>query len=209
MNKVHVMRFFQEKFPLPSVLRSGPEAFAQVCDEAIDAETLQEEILAALGFGRRDLCQFLGIGESTLSGWLKNSRVPKDAKLAMAVPYLLELIRNLERCRRDIKVLRDGDAYSLCIFRVDQHGMECGDVLARGIPSREHAELLASSERACRLVKDLADFALPFITSTSEEPSMVANAETLQERVRDLLRTIADPEEPSPANTSSDRTNQE
>ena len=67
------------------------------CDEVLNAEILLKEIEEAGPFApsRKRLCQYLDIAESTLSGWLKEDRIPRLAKEAYSWRLDLLLLINV------------------------------------------------------------------------------------------------------------------
>lgn len=101
-----------------------------------------------LSFGtRRAFCEAVGIGESTLAGWLKERRLPP---LARAVVGLLHLYHaNLlateaheDYSKRDEVVVRDGDSFM--IVDVSRGLQQPGKIVARNIPDKETAFRLIS-----------------------------------------------------------------
>lgn len=105
---------------------------------------------------RRAFCEAVGIGESTLAGWLKERRLPP---LARAVVGLLHLYHaNLfsteaheEYSKRDEVVVRDGDSF--IIVDVSQGLHRPGRIVARNIPDKETAFRLISHNELRYAVK--------------------------------------------------------
>lgn len=101
-----------------------------------------------LSFGtRRAFCEAVGIGESTLAGWIKERRLPS---LARAVVGLLHLYyANLsfdeaaeEYSKRDEVVVHDGDSFMIVDMSRGLH--QPGKIVARNIPDKETAFRLIS-----------------------------------------------------------------
>ena len=86
-----------DRIPLEDVLGLDAKQLAEHCewfplaDFVSDVEYYEPGGLAS----RRDICEFLDIGESTLSGWLKQERVPRMALLAMTALAVIERLDNI------------------------------------------------------------------------------------------------------------------
>jgi len=154
--------FEEEERELPdssdSELRVGhPSQIAEIADEALigdaTAEFVHDFFISQKGFS-----QFLGVGESTITGWMKSKSFPDYAKrAAVAAYYVRKYFNELREAKRDTerpKVVKDGDRYLIVRFETDEVGVSIGKVLARDIPSEKSALVLASSVRAWQLLKD-------------------------------------------------------
>ena len=133
-----------ENLDLGEILELTAADVAGYCDSALEATTLAREIDDEDGpWTRKFLCRHLGIGESTLSGWLKEGRVPRMAKAAIVFLPVMDLLKNeIERLRnhaRNLKILKSGDIYQLCVFHEDEDGLVVGRVVADGIPTLDLA----------------------------------------------------------------------
>ena len=119
---------------------AGLSQFASFLDEELDAAAvlryLQDE---NSGFsGRKEFCEILGIGESTLSGWLKGDRIPKMAKLVIGLLKARVLDREaleqeekrVEQLKIRDRIVKDGDRYMIVEF-ASNDGI--GRVVARDI----------------------------------------------------------------------------
>lgn len=163
------------------------------CDGLLDAGALAEEVDVAGSMSRKDLCEFLDIGESTLSGWLKEKRVPRMAKAAIvlsaAVGVLQAEIRRLRAESADLRVARDGDTYVICRFKEDKDGQVIGDVIARGIRDINHARLLSTAIGAHRLLLETRRIINDKLDSLEDDPFL---RDTIQyfERVRDKITAL-------------------
>jgi transcriptional regulator with XRE-family HTH domain len=131
-------------------------AIAEVANEALDGnamiQVVRDEFPNQKAFG-----EFLGVGESTVTGWMKNGSFPDYAKRAtLAAFYSNKYRRQLKDARDDStrsKVVKDGDRYLVVRFRVDEAGVAIGEVLARDIPNKDTALALASHDS----LKELLD----------------------------------------------------
>src|SRR5687768_10648728 len=80
-----------DHYDLDAITRLKLDEVAGFCDRQVDAESLASSIENEDWpcFSRKSLCEYLGIAESTLSGWFKDHRIPRMAKNA----YVLLLIQ--------------------------------------------------------------------------------------------------------------------
>lgn len=169
-----------------------PQQRAEWCVSLIDAaDDLAEAIEADWAQGRRGYCEFLGVGESTLSGWLKEHRVPRYAKLAWGLERLtVALSEELIRVRReagDPQIVRVSDTrYQLCRFAADADGVMIGQVIADHIPSFQDAAQMASARSALRQLKRAKEVIADMLERT-EDPSYVAQLEAQDLEIVDLM----------------------
>jgi hypothetical protein len=144
------MSDFEKSFDYHANLAGLPQ-FADFLDERMDAtavlEYLQEENSSFSG--RKEFCEILGIGESTLSGWLKGDRIPKMAKLVIGLLKARGLDRTaleqeekrVEELKIRDRIVKDGDHYMIVEF-ASNDGI--GRVVARDIPDEASARKLNS-----------------------------------------------------------------
>lgn len=134
---------------------SSYRLIAKIADEALGANDMvrfvRDAFLSQKAFG-----EFLGVGESTVAGWMKSGSFPDYAKRAMlAAYYSNKYFRQLKDAKRDAarpKVVKDGDRYSIVRFKVDEAGVTIGEVLARDIPTMKAALVFAGGLRAWELL---------------------------------------------------------
>jgi hypothetical protein len=140
--------------PLAAILELKPAKAAELCDQVLEIDKLVESLDAGDPFTRKGLCEYLGIGESTLSGWIKEGRIPRMAKNAIVLLVAQQLMAaEVRRLRgNDLYVVRSGDRFQVCELREDEEGEPTGRVLADNIGSIEDARLLASGRRALRVI---------------------------------------------------------
>jgi len=109
-------------------------------------------------FLQKRFAEFLGVGESTVAGWMKSGSFPNYAKrAAVAAYYVRQHFFKLDDAKHDAarsKVVKDGEGYSIVQFEIDKAGVAIGEVLARGIPTKQAALKFASSDRAWDLLSD-------------------------------------------------------
>lgn len=145
-------------------------------DEAEDLAAALEEDWAT---GRRGYCDFLGVGESTLSGWFKEDRVPRYAKLAWGLARLAEALteelNRVKREARDPKIVRVTDSrYQLCQFSTDADGVVIGQVIADHIPSFQAAAQMVSARPALRQLQR-AKAVIADMLERTENPSYITD----------------------------------
>lgn len=181
------MSDFEKSFDYYSSLAKLPQ-FASFLDEQMDAAAvlryLQEE---NSGFsGRKEFCEILGIGESTLSGWLKGDRIPKMAKLVIGLLKARGLDRTaleqeekrVEELKIRDRIVKDGDRYMIVEF-ASNDGI--GRVVARDIPDEASARKLNSRYQYIDLL-DTCRSLWPLIRAGEEE-----EIEFLDEQIEEAL----------------------
>lgn len=96
--------------------------------------------------GRAGFCDFLGIRESTLSGWLKEGNLPYYAKVAFGLAVAFESLKqehqSLLNEQKEPVIVNLGDQWSLMEICKDDNGVSIGRVLASGITSEDDAKRL-------------------------------------------------------------------
>jgi hypothetical protein len=152
----------------------NPDSIGEFADRIINVETLPEELESGPFVLRKDFCEFLGIGESTLTGWLKADRIPRSAKVAYALlvgmTVLQDEVRRLRRDTGGLKVLKDGKQYlvvqfpsvNVRRFLADDPDVNAGmlpdvmagKIVARDIADAKTAQTLAASFWAFELLRD-------------------------------------------------------
>lgn len=142
--------------PLPG---RSPHEIGELADHVLDGEAMVEFVREFFG-SQKGFSDFIGVGESTVAGWMKNRSFPAYAKRAALAAYLARKHwGDLDAARRDArrpKVVRDGDRY--LIVRFDKDSADgCGVIVARDISTERDAFLLASSVRAWELLDETCD----------------------------------------------------
>lgn len=138
---------------------SSYRAIAKIADEALGGQEMiqfvREGFLSQKAFG-----EFLGVGESTVAGWMKSGSFPDYAKRAtLAAYYSNKYFRQLKVAKSDAKrdatrpkVVKDGDRYLIVRFKVDEAGATIGEILAQDIPTEKAALVFAGGLRAWELL---------------------------------------------------------
>lgn len=118
-----------------------------------------------LSFGtRRAFCEAVGIGESTLAGWLKERRLPPLARAVVGLLHiyhanLLAIEHESAHLKRDDIVVRDGDSF--IIVDVSQGLQRPGRIVARNIPDEATAFRLISAYELRYALKIALDMLSP------------------------------------------------
>jgi hypothetical protein len=102
---------------------------------------------ARLGVGRKRICQWLGIGDSTFTGWIQAGRIPRPAAIAHGLhrnlQHRVRQIGDLRRERLDPRVVRVDGKFAVCEFVENKHGEIEGRLVATGISDQGVAHDLA------------------------------------------------------------------
>lgn len=190
----------RKKLPVHSISRLEPHKFGEFCEAHLTAETLVRELEEAGPFvrgGRKQFCEYLGIGESTLSGWLKEGRIPRQAKEAYVLLLLvLELRERLAATGRfdgDLKIVKHGETYQICRFVEHEDGALSIEVIADGIDNAKDARLLASATPAMRILEE-SIFSLEYTSEALEDdmPESADDCSRLMENIYNLSLYVDD-----------------
>ncbi len=168
--------------PLPG---ATPDQIAELASYALGGETMVNFIHGFFLF-QKNFSNFIGVGESTVAGWVKNGAFPAYAKrAALAAYFARKHWQDLKETRRDAerpKIIKDGDSYLIVQFRKDAVGVEIGKILARDIPTEKAALIFASGVRAWELLRETEYVIEQEIENRDEEDShwLVALKEAIQ-----------------------------
>lgn len=192
---------------LEDILELRPGDVAEWCEAIVDTPSLAHDepdlardIDEYWPAGRRGFCEFLGIGESTLSGWLKEKRVPRHAKVAYALLLACDLLRKevkrLTRDASDLKILKAIEGYQICRFRPDKDGIVVGEIVADRITSFKHASLLANSLASFQLLDKAKGVVNHVLEFTDRYPgSYIEELEELREAITSRTTFVFEHEE--------------
>lgn len=172
--------------PLSSVLELHPRKAAEFCETALEMDQLVDSLDSGRPFARKTLCEYLGIGESTLSGWIKDGRIPRMAKnaivLLMAQQQLAAEVRRLRAS--DLYVVQSGDHFLVSELREDDDGELVGRVLADHIATIEDARLLASGRRALRVLQNVENSGVfDYVHDMSENEPFIAGVQAAEDQI--------------------------
>ncbi len=159
-NDTPKMRQLEQALDLDSLLELDTLSVGQFCDDALNADALYEELEEYGPFApmRKLFCQFLDIGESTLTGWLKSGRVPRPARVAYVLLVGLQTlqaeIKKLRQDAQELKIVDSGENFQLVRFDTDDTGVSIGRIVARDIADAKTARVLAGSLKAYRTLQE-------------------------------------------------------
>ena len=112
---------------------------------------------------RKEVCRFLGIGESTLTGWMQAKRIPRTAAIALVLYWNLEerikRLNRLEQEQSDPKVIAMDGKYAVCEFYDEREGECDGKIIAQSVPDVGTARAISRFRSAAflQLLKRSAD----------------------------------------------------
>lgn len=152
------MRWFEERLEELTDPSGGPPhnwekivALAETLDGPTIGRFVREFFLWQKRFG-----EYLGVGESTVAGWMKAEAFPDYAKRAALAAYYVSKysrqLRDAERGAERPQVVKDGERYLIVRFRPDEVGVSIGEILARDIVSEKAALVFAGALRAWELL---------------------------------------------------------
>lgn len=98
---------------------------------------------------RKAFCETLGIGESTIAGWVKDNRLPAMAKAVVGLVHLAEMMKEatdelsleVRRASSSERIVRDGEHFMIVSIDAESG---IGRISARDIPDQATAERLIS-----------------------------------------------------------------
>ena len=139
----------------------GWERLVEIADATLDGPTMAQ-FVREFFFRQKQFGEYLGVGESTVAGWMKAESFPDYATRAALAAYYVRkysgLLREAERGAERPQVVKDGDRYLIVRFRPDEAGVSVGEILARDIASEKAALVFAGSLRAWELLGEAEGF---------------------------------------------------
>jgi hypothetical protein len=181
------------KYGLDAILKLKREEIAHFCESMWDEDNLENQ-LEVDWIGRKPFCEFLDIGESTLSGWLKESRTPRYAKVAYGLALIVSrLQREISKTTGEssgLRIIKSGDHYQLCQFRQSEHGVKVGTVVADGISTWQIAVEFANSPTAYWLLGETSNYSRDFAQGLRDGGEGHWPLEELNEETTSLLDLV-------------------
>jgi len=166
------------KSHLNSLLDAGADGISDFCAKHLDAAQLTKHFDRADPMTRKEFCKYLEVGESTVTGWLKEDRIPLMAKEAIVLRLAMPLLRALRDTDCEPRIVKSQDGYQICEFSKDGRGEITGSVIALGVTNIQRARLMLSGlqaaglrERALRLLESGCDTFTFFNAYFSSAPS--------------------------------------
>lgn len=139
-------------------------ALAAECAQELlaDPKLLKSELQGGGPMSRKPFCEFMGIGESTLTGWLQSDRIPQTAAVAyvllLAAQQLQDQLAKLKKRQGEPRVIALAGKYAVVRFEESEEsedGESVGRIIASEISALAEARKIAfsQSEDMTRLLK--------------------------------------------------------
>ena len=134
----------------------NPREIAAISDDALDGETMALLVDDYFVF-QKSFAEFLGVGESTVAGWVKNKQFPDYAKRATLAAYCagkhFDAAQAAQQDGKRPMVVKDGERYLIVKFNTDEAGVSLGRIIARDLPNEKTALVLSNSGRAWEFLR--------------------------------------------------------
>jgi hypothetical protein len=161
----------------------------KLATELLAADTLRQEFESGV-IRRKEFCEALDVGESTLSTWLQTGRIPRLAAVAYVLWLVVKKLRN-EIARRDEAaaepyVVRCGSGYA--VVQPADTPDAFGQVIASGIETAALAQQLAvvRSNRFDKVLGRALDALQAYEEQYDDGGNWVSDIITDLERARDF-----------------------
>jgi hypothetical protein len=122
--------------------------FAQ--DLMADPKLLKSELQGGGPMSRKPFCEFMGIGESTLTGWLQSERIPQPAAVAyvllLAAQQLQDQLTKLQKRQGEPRIISLAGKYAVVRFEESDDGESVGRIIASDISDLADARKIAFSQ---------------------------------------------------------------
>ncbi len=131
--------------------KSVREIAAELAEDFMaDPKLLKAELQGQGPLGRKAFCEFMGIGELTLTGWLQAERTPQTAAVAYILLLMAQVLqegcRALEDRESEPRVIALGGRYAIVRFDASEKGQGLGAIIASDIPDLVSARRVAFSQ---------------------------------------------------------------
>ena len=139
---------------IATALAEGKSARALAAEFAqelmADPKLLKSELQGGGPMSRKPFCEFMGIGESTLTGWLQSDRIPQPAAVAyvllLAAQQLQDQVANLEKRQGEPCIIALAGKYAVVRFEQSGDGESVGRIIASDIADLAEARKIAFSQ---------------------------------------------------------------
>jgi DNA-binding transcriptional regulator YiaG len=127
-------------------------ALAAECaqDLMADPKLLKSELQGGGPLSRKPFCEFMGIGESTLTGWLQSERIPQPAAVAyvllLAAQQLQDQLTKLQSRQGEPRIISLAGKYAVVRFEDGGDGESVGRIIASDISDLAEARKIAFSQ---------------------------------------------------------------
>jgi hypothetical protein len=160
-------------------------------DQLLTSDVLRQEFERGI-IRRKEFCEALDIGESTLSTWLQTGRIPRVAAVAYVLWLAVRKLANENEQRDELRsepyVIRCRDGYAV-VRPADSAVPDAIDqVIASGIETVELAQEIATarSKRFRKVFDRVLDAMGPYAEQFGEDDNWIAELMADLERARDF-----------------------
>ena len=94
---------------------------------------------------RTSFCTFLGIKKSTLSGWLKEDKIPQYAQVAFGLFAMLRKLQSSQKAEEPMIKVKLGTEWALMKLEKDAQDKTQGRIITKGIENEMEADQLLDS----------------------------------------------------------------
>lgn len=157
-----------------------------------------EEALAEAGIdAQKELAEYLGVAESTVSVWLKEGRMPRMARLACLLLRLRTLaaeeIERLEGLLARPRVIAEGDRFHVAVFEETPGEWLYGRFYVKDLLDEGAAVLLARRNELLDILDDaIAEFEQRIGVDEDSTPALVRIFDKKEQKAKDLRECISD-----------------
>lgn len=146
---------------------------------------------------RAGLCDYLGISESTLSGWIKDDRIPLSAKRAIALFVICkdqkETLKQVEKNKDQYIIIKENNAYKIARPDTETDGTPIWEVIAGDIPSLKDARLLSLPEKLQKMLDQISEEQIDDLLSRIENGEYTRYLKDLQYKINQFKKYVEDP----------------
>ncbi len=163
------------------------EKLREICDRLLDSSVLQDELEhnGVFAPSRKRFCEFMGVGESTLTGWLKEDRIPRAVRVAYVMTVAFTMLQR--RLRDQIYegeqpiIVPNGDSFLVVDRSEDDTGRAVGRIRER-VSTMESAQVLAEIGRTRDVISNLRDVVADMVGRPEMPDDYIAQLNDLDER---------------------------
>jgi len=150
---------------------------------------------------RATLCNFLDISESTLSGWIKDNRVPHSAKKAIALLVVKEeQEKELTKLKKEYTdkdqflIIKENGSYKLCRYQEEKDRTPVWHVIAGEISNLRDARLMSLPVKLQKMLFQLSDEVMDDMMSRTENTNYESYLKEQQKNIIGFDNYVNHPE---------------
>jgi hypothetical protein len=175
MNPQRTLNMLYEQLEIDNIIYSNAGDYL---DTEISTKDVLEHLEERDPFGRRTFCEFLGIRESTLSGWLNEDRMPRSAKVAFGLLIaFMELKKKFSSYSQEVMrpiPVKTQEGWTLVQLSENEFDDVEGEVIAERISDKDHAVKLAQAVRALDMAYEVLGNLDTYVSEVSENKKFKA-----------------------------------